>query len=232
MRLKRGYEQAIRKRLERFGRWAWVSTSKNSTPLNRLFGELADGQDVEKIRKQIEALIADPDVKKQAYRLMRKFAPANMMKDAEGQKIDRVLSYILTAHYGEQRKFLNALVHSLYMKGPNATPMLQLAREIITRTAGNNLYEPYVNTDDLESSVRCLYRCLRRVREQLETDLYFALSCIDKLGDNPTSAQLEAGLAAFSQTYYERQKAPQTLLDVKARYHLPTEYYAYFCKVM
>lgn len=232
MRLKRGYEQKIRQRLEKFGRWAWIGDNKNSSPLNRLFSQLAGGNDIEKIRKQIETLIYDPAVKAAALRTLRNFEPANMMQDAEGKKIDQTLAYLINHQYPRQRRFMNGLMHSVYMSGPKGTPLLQVAREIVHNLVGNERTRVAIDADDITEAVGTVYRCLRRVREQLETDLFFALVCVDKLGDKPTSVELAAGLAAFCQTYYERGQVAESFIDVKTRYHIPPQYHAYFCKVL
>lgn len=232
MRLKRGYEQKIRQRLQKFGRWAWISANRNTSPLNRLFAELAGGNDIEKIRKQIETVITDPEVKAAALRTLRNFEPVNMMGDHEAMKIDQTLAYLINYQYPLQRRLHHGLMNQIYMSGPKGLPLLQVARELVENIANNDRTRQAISEDDLTTAIQTVYRCLRRVREQLETDLFFALACLDKLGEKPTKEEIAAGLVAFCITYYERGQLAESFVDVKTRYQIPRQFLPYFCKVL
>lgn len=231
MRLKRGYEQHLRQRLKRFGRWAWLAQKRNITPLNRLFSELAGGKDIEKVREQINALAIEPEIREQALRLVARYRPADYLDDGHAMRIDAAIAFILANIYPGYKKFLNDLVHMLYIE-QGGTSMLKISRMLVNGTTSDAEPDDPAERERFREAVTLCYRRLRRIREQLETDIFYALEHLAHLTGEFNREATYAALQEYKRRYFDNGEVHADELDVKTRILLPSTPARYLSKVM
>jgi len=91
---------------------------------------------------------------------------------------------------------------------------------------------PPAERQAFDDCVSLCYRRLRRIREQLETDIFHALEAISHLTGPFDLEATSSALRCFNERYFQKGEVCKNELDIVTRFVLPAETVNGYCKVM